>query len=152
MGSVLLTSLLSEPQFNVSVLARESSKSLNSLPEGVKKVYKIHDGYPLEEIVNAFKGQDAVVNAITSTQVEEQFKFIDAAIEAGIQRYVASEYGLNNARPEARSLNSVFDGKGRVQDYLRSKEPSGLTWHAIGCGMWIDWSVTFSHARTWYVY
>lgn len=151
MGSVLLRSLLSEPHFNVSVLARESSKSLKALPEGVKKVYKIHDGYPHEEIVNAFKRQDAVVNAITSTQVEEQFKFVDAAIEAGVQRYVPSEYGLNNARSEARSLNSVFDGKAKVQDYLRSKEQDGLTWHAIGCGMWIDWSVVSSLSRTYYV-
>lgn len=31
------------------------------------------------------------------------------------------------------------DGKGKVQDYLKSKESTGLTWNAIGCGMWIDW-------------
>lgn len=86
------------------------------------------------------------MNAITSTQVEEQFRFIDAAIEAGIKRYVPSEYGLNNLRPEARALNAVFDGKGKVQEYLKSKESTGLTWHAIGCGMWIDWSVQRAEA------
>ena len=82
-----------------------------------------------------------MVNAITSTQVEEQLKFVDAAIEAGVKRYVPLEYGLNNLRPEARKLNIVFDGKGRVQEYLKSKESTGLTWHAITCGMWIYWSL-----------
>ena len=139
MGSVLLKSLLSEPRFNVSVLVRESPKSKSALPETIKTIFRIPNDYPYERIVEAFKGQDAVVNAITSTQVEEQFKFIDAAIEAGVKRYVPSEYGLNNSRPEARALSTIFDGKGKVQEYLRSKESTGLSWHAIGCGMWIDW-------------
>ena len=89
--------------------------------------------------MEAFAGQDAVVNAMTSTVVEEQTGFIDTAIEAGIKRYVPSEYGLNNLRPEVRALNAVFDGKGKIQENLKSKERTGLTWHVIGCGMWIDW-------------
>lgn len=48
------------------------------------------------------------MNCITSTEVNEQFKFVDAAVEAGVKRYVPSEYGLNNLRPEARALNAVF--------------------------------------------
>ena len=55
------------------------------------RVIRIPDEYPYDEIVEAFRGQDAVVNCITSTQVEEQFKFIDAAVEAGVKRYVPSE-------------------------------------------------------------
>lgn len=141
MGSVLLEGLISEPRFNVSVLVRESSKSLGSLPATIAKVFKVPNDYPHDSILEAFKNQDAVVSAITSAQVEEQFKFVDAAIEAGVKRYVASEYGLNNSRPEARALSAVFDSKGKLQEYLRSKESTGLTWHAIGCGMWIDWSL-----------
>jgi hypothetical protein len=141
LGSVLLEGLISEPRFNVSVLVRESSKSLGSLPATIAKVFKVPNDYPHDSILEAFKNQDAVVSAITSAQVEEQFKFVDAAIEAGVKRYVASEYGLNNSRPEARALSAVFDSKGKLQEYLRSKESTGLTWHAIGCGMWIDWSL-----------
>lgn len=109
LGSVLLSTLLSEPTFTVSTLVRESSKSIASLSQhGNLKVIKIADDYPYADIVAAFQGQDAVVNAITSTEVQEQFKFVDAAVEAGIKRYVPSEYGLNNLRPEARALNAVF--------------------------------------------
>ncbi|KAK5173792.1 uncharacterized protein LTR77_002473 [Saxophila tyrrhenica] len=142
LGSVLLEGLLYVSTFSVSVLVRESSKSIGSLPaDRLHKIVKIADSYPQDEIIAAFQGQDAVVNAITSTLVEEQLRFIDAAIEAGVKRYVPSEYGMNNLRPEARALNSVFDGKGKVQEYLKSKESTGLTWNAIGCGMWIDWSL-----------
>jgi uncharacterized protein YbjT (DUF2867 family) len=87
----------------------------------------------------AFKGQDAVVNASTSFSVAEQHKFIDAAIAAGVKRYLPSEYRLDNNNPEAQELSPVFKDKGMVQQYLRSKESSGLTWTAIACGMWIGW-------------
>ncbi|KAL4875716.1 NAD(P)-binding protein [Aspergillus karnatakaensis] len=138
LGSVLLQTLLSEPTFNVTVLARESSKA--KIPS-TAKVIKISDSYPHEDLVKAFKGQDAVANAITSFSVAEQLKFIDAAIEAGVKRYIPSEYGLDNNTPAARELSPVFKDKGTVQDYLRSKEGSGLTWTAIACGMWVGWSL-----------
>ena len=80
-----------------------------------------------------------MVSALTTLVVSQQFRFIDAAIEAGVKRFVASEYGLNNANPEARGLSSVFDDKGRVQEYLREKEKDGLTWSSVSCGMWIGW-------------
>ncbi|KAL5333154.1 NAD(P)-binding protein [Aspergillus crustosus] len=140
LGSVLLDSLLSEPSFKITVLARESSKALSSIPPSAK-VIKISDSYPHEDLVAAFQGQDAIVNAITSFSVAEQLKFIDAGIEAGVKRYIPSEYGLDNNTPAARELSPVFGDKGLVQDYLREKEAAGLTWTAIACGMWIDWSL-----------
>lgn len=79
------------------------------------------------------------MSALTTLKASEQFRFIDAAVEAGVKRFVASEYGLNNANPKARALNSVFDDKGRVQEYLREKEREGLTWSSVSCGMWIAW-------------
>ncbi|KAF7122634.1 hypothetical protein CNMCM5793_000659 [Aspergillus hiratsukae] len=141
LGSVLLKSLLSEPTFNVTVLTRESSKARRSIPS-TAAVITIADSYPLEDLVKAFKGQDAVVNAVTSFSVAEQHKFIDAAVAAGVKRYVPSEYGLDNNNAEAQELSPVFKDKGMVQQYLRSKESTGrLTWTAIACGTLIGWSL-----------
>ncbi|RAH47335.1 aromatic alcohol reductase [Aspergillus brunneoviolaceus CBS 621.78] len=140
LGSVLLKSLLSEPTFKVSVLTRESSKARASLPS-TANIITIPDSYPQEDLIKAFQGQDAVVNAITSFSVAEQLKFIDAAITAGVKRFVPSEYGLDNNTPAAQELSPVFKDKGQVQAYLRSKEADGLTWTAIACGMWIGWSL-----------
>ncbi|KAL4735444.1 NAD(P)-binding protein [Aspergillus similis] len=140
LGGILLDSLLSEPAFKVTVLARESSRGRASIPPAVR-VITIADSYPEEDLVRAFQGQDAVVNAITSFSVAEQLKFIDAAATAGVKRYIPSEYGLDNNNIAARELSPVFRDKGRVQDYLRLKEDTGLTWTAIACGMWIGWSM-----------
>ncbi|KUL87443.1 hypothetical protein ZTR_04767 [Talaromyces verruculosus] len=138
LGSVLLKTLLSEPSFKVSVLTRQSSKARSSFPSNAT-VIDIDDSYPVDALVKAFQGQDAVVNAITSFSVADQLKFIDAAIIAGVKRYVPSEFGLDNNNKAARDLSPVFRDKGLVQDYLRSKESTGLTWTAIACGMWIGW-------------
>ncbi|KAL4784116.1 hypothetical protein BJX76DRAFT_328069 [Aspergillus varians] len=140
LGSVLLQSLLSEPKFHVTVLARESSKARTSIPS-TATVISIKDSYPQEDLIKAFQGQDAIVNAITSFSVAAQLKFIDAAISAGVKRYLPSEYGLDNNNPAARELSGVFKDKGLVQDYLRKKEETGLTWTSIACGMWIGWSL-----------
>ncbi|RHZ49498.1 aromatic alcohol reductase [Aspergillus thermomutatus] len=114
--SILLRSLLSEPTFKVTVLTRESSKARGSIPS-TASVITIADSYLLENLIKAFKGQDAVVNAITSFSVAEQHKFIDAAIAAGVRHYVPSEYALDNNTPEAQELSPVFKDKATVQQH-----------------------------------
>ncbi|RSM03287.1 hypothetical protein CDV31_010563 [Fusarium ambrosium] len=136
-GSVVVKALIEEPTFIVTALQRSSSKG--KLPSGLKTI-TIEDSYPSEALVSAFSGQDAIINCMTSLAVGEQLRFIDAAVAAKVKRYVSSEYGLNNNKPEARALNSVFREKGEIQDYLRSKESTGLEWMAIACGMWLKWS------------
>ncbi|KAM0350956.1 hypothetical protein ACHAPU_002734 [Fusarium lateritium] len=136
-GSLMLRALIDEPSFIVSALQRSSSKG--KLPSEVR-IITIDDSYPSDQLVSAFSGQDVIVNCMTSLAIGDQFRFVDAAVEAKAKRYVASEYGLNNNNPDARALNSVFREKGEIQDYLRSKESTGLEWMAIACGMWIKWS------------
>ncbi|RDW67246.1 aromatic alcohol reductase [Aspergillus mulundensis] len=141
LGTILLHSLLSEPTFTVTVLTRHTSTSLRSIRATGAKTLTVDATYPESDLVAAFKGQDAIVNAITSFSVSQQRKFIDAAVAAGVKRYVPSEYGLDNNDARARGLSPVFKEKGQVQDYLRSKEDSGLSWTAVACGMWIGWSL-----------
>ncbi|KAF2461303.1 NmrA-like family protein [Lineolata rhizophorae] len=139
LGSNLLQGLLAEPTFTVTALQRASSKS--QLPASLP-IITIPDDYPKEQLVATFTGRDVVVNAMTSTAVGEQKRFIDAAMAAGVRHYVASEYGLNNLNPAARSLSPVFDEKGRIREYLMAQEgKSAMTWTAIACGMWIKWSM-----------
>ncbi|ETS85257.1 hypothetical protein PFICI_03282 [Pestalotiopsis fici W106-1] len=138
-GSVVLEALTKELSFTLTVLQRASSKA--KLPEHLRAVI-IADSYPTEDLVQAFKGQDVIVNCMTSLSVMDQFRMIDAAISAGVKRYVPSEYGLNNMRPEAQALNAVFRAKGKVQEYLRARAAEGvIEWMSVSCGMWIKWSM-----------
>lgn len=124
------------------MISRASSKS--KLPESRAKIISVSDTYPVEELIEAFRGKDVIVNAITSLSVLQQHNIIDAAVAAGVKRYVPSEFGLNNLDPRAQALSPVFKEKGEVQQYLKDQESTGLTWTSFACGMWLKWSVEHS--------
>ncbi|KAH6639928.1 NmrA-like family protein [Truncatella angustata] len=141
-GSYVLEALKNEPTFTLTLLQRTSSKA--KLPAYIR-VISITDSYPTEELIAAFKDQDVVVNCMTTLSVSDQFRMIDAAIAAGVKRYVPTEYGLNNLRPDAQALNVVFHDKGKVQEHLRTKAAeSAIEWMSISCGMWLKWSMAHS--------
>ncbi|KAJ8124002.1 hypothetical protein ONZ43_g175 [Nemania bipapillata] len=140
-GSVVLEAFQKDATFNLTILQRASSKS--RLPDNLK-IITIADSYPVDELTAAFHGQDVVINCMTTLSVKDQFRMVDAAIVAGVQRYVPSEYGLNNLRPDAQALNSVFENKGKVQEYLRAKADEGqIEWMSISCGMWLKWAMNY---------
>lgn len=138
-GRYILAALLAEPTLTITVLTRASSTS--TLPAGVPSI-TIPDTYPTADLITAFRGQDVVISCLTTLSTSDQFRFIDAAVAAGVRRYVPSEYGLNNTRADAQALNVVFRDKGAVQAYLREKAREGvIEWMGVSCGMWIGWSM-----------
>lgn len=138
-GSILLEAFLNTPSVTVTVIQRASSTKTVFPPAA--RVVTIADDYPHDALIAAFTNQDAVINCVTTLAVRTQLRIISAAAEAGVRRFVPSEYGLNNNNPAARALNSVFREKGEVQDYLRTLEPR-MEWMAIANGMWLKWSAT----------
>jgi nucleoside-diphosphate-sugar epimerase len=140
-GSYILRALLSTPSLTTTILTRASSKRAPTLPPNTTvRTITVPDEYPTDELITAFRGQDVIISCLTTLSVADQFRMIDAAIAAGVRRYVPSEYGLDNMRPEAQALNSVFRNKGAVQKYLRDREDR-IEWMSVSCGMWIKWSV-----------
>jgi nucleoside-diphosphate-sugar epimerase len=138
-GSIVLKALLDEPSLSVTVLQRASSTS--KLPSHVN-IITVADTYPTSELVPAFKGQDAIINCMTTFSVTDQYRIIDAAIAAGVRRYSPSEYGLNNMNPTAQALSTVFSEKGEVQAYLRARAGEGkIEWMSVSPGMWVAWSI-----------
>lgn len=139
-GTVILKALLNTPSITTTILQRASSTSTTTtdLPPSTR-IITIPDTYPHSSLVAAFKNQDAVINCTTTLAIPTQRRIISAALEAGVRRYVPSEYGLNNNNPSARALCPVFRDKGEIQDYLRSLGPR-MEWMSIACGMWLRWS------------
>ncbi|KAF3007609.1 hypothetical protein E8E13_007931 [Curvularia kusanoi] len=149
-GAPILAALLSEPGFNVTILTRKSSSA--ELPSDVPNI-KVSDGYTTEELVEAFKGQDAVISALSTTPVTRDegtaglaYRLIDAALVAGVKRFVPSEYGANNLDERSRSLVPVYDRKGAMLEYLvaacsSKSNKHGMTWTSISCGSWLDWAL-----------
>jgi saccharopine dehydrogenase-like NADP-dependent oxidoreductase len=141
-GKYILDALLAEGTFNVSVLSRQSSKS--KYPPSVKEL-RVPDDLPHTELVQALKGQDVVISAVGfgSGALEIQYKVINAAIEAGVKRFMPSEYGFDNADPKNAWLSPVFAIKSKVADYLdaKSKENEKFSWTGVASGIWLVWCV-----------
>jgi hypothetical protein len=74
----------------------------------------------------------------------EQASIIDAAVAAGVKRFIPSEYGIDTSIPEVATLVPPTQGKQETIKYLRTKESSGLSWTAICVGAFFDW--TFQRA------
>ncbi|KAB8416412.1 hypothetical protein FH972_024931 [Carpinus fangiana] len=136
-GSAVVSALLASP-FQLTILARASSTS--KLPGGAR-IIKVADSHPLDELVAAFTGQDAVVSTLGVLATDVQKRIIDAAAQAGIKRFIPSEFGLNlrNARTLARI--PAMASKGEIIDHLKAQETKGLSWTGIATGAFFDWGL-----------
>ena len=127
LGPAILDALLAAGSFDVTIITREGSSS--TFPSGVKVVPV--DYSSLESLTNAFRGQDAVVSTLAMVAMDTQTRMIDAAIAAGVKRFLPSEFGSDTYNPKSRSL-PVFQGKVVIQDYLEKKsKESSLTYTPI---------------------
>lgn len=88
--------------------------------------------------MEAFRGQDAVVSALGAGGMHEQIKIIDAAVKAGVKRFLPSEYGSNTQNAKAAALVSFFELKVTIIEHLKKQESKGLSWTAIESGPAFD--------------
>lgn len=89
-----------------------------------------------------FKDQDAVVSLISTADVSQQETIIDAAVAAGVKRFLPSEFGSDTSVENLAGIAPLLAPKQEVVRYLRTKEPAGLSWTALCSGSWIDWVST----------
>jgi nucleoside-diphosphate-sugar epimerase len=134
-GPPIIQALL-DAKYEVTVLSRESSSA--KFPPDVRV---IKTDYSLPSLVEALRGQHAVVSTISTYSLAQQAVLIDAAVEAGVKRFLPSEYGVDSAIPEFGDLG-IEPGKVKQDTvaYLRTKEHRGLTWSALIVGAFFDWS------------
>ena len=90
-------------------------------------------------MIAAFKGQDAVVSVVGLAGFGDQKKSIDAAVSAGMKTFIPPEFSSNTLSPAVLQLLPVFGQKNEVQEYLKTKEASGLTWTAIWTALLFNW-------------
>ena len=139
LGPHILKALL-DASFTVTVLTRKSSQS--TFPSSVK-VVSVSDDYPESEVIAAFLGQDAVVSTVGGLAIVTQKILIDAAIKAGVQRFVPAEFG-GDSRSQAEIADAVqlFAQKREVLDYLRAKQSPLFSWSALATSVFFDWGLS----------
>ena len=122
----------------MTVFSRASSKA--TFPAGIRVVKTDHT---LSSLAQAFKDAeaDAVDSTVTMTAIGEQTRIVDAAVEAGVKRFVSSDFGLDIANPAVLKAVPILGGKTQVIDHLRKEEKKGLSWTPIFTRAYVDLSV-----------
>ncbi|KAF2810515.1 isoflavone reductase [Mytilinidion resinicola] len=135
LGPAILEQLIASP-LNVTVLSRKESTS--TFPSEVK-VIKV-DYTDASALASALKGQDAVISVLATAAGAVQPKIIDAAIAAGVKRFIPTEFGSDTASADVRAIVPAFEGKKAVVDYLKNREKE-ISWTALVTGPFFDWGL-----------
>lgn len=137
---------LSEDGFHVTGLSRHSPE--NSVPAGVKF---INSDYSAVSLLDAFKGQDAVISTVSSTAsgaLDLQKSLIDTAIAAGVKIFVPSEYGVDTSDRSSPNFIPFLERKIAILDYLKERQDK-ISWFALVTGSLFDWGLKIPGFGGW---
>ncbi|KAH7165214.1 hypothetical protein EDB81DRAFT_917183 [Dactylonectria macrodidyma] len=142
LGTAVLKELLAKG-FEVTVFTRVGSAT-KDLPEGVH-VAQV-DYSSLSSLTEALKGKDAVVSTLNGDAILGQTLIIDAAIQAGIKRFVPADFGSITTDPNAWDLPCHYPTV-QIQQHLAAKARDGqIEWTIFSTGPFLDLVLTFPFA------
>jgi hypothetical protein len=129
-----LTALINLGHFNITVLTRNAAST--SFPEGVTT--RELDYTSTGSLVDAIRGQDAVIDSTYSHESESPLQLLDACVEVGVYRYFPPEFGSNPTSLDVQAL-PFFQRKTEVAKYRTEKlKGSSLTWTAMACEPFLE--------------
>ncbi|KAL5610804.1 hypothetical protein FOBRF1_006921 [Fusarium oxysporum] len=137
LGSHVFKKLVESNKFNLTVLKRAGSSS--TFPEGIKVIEVDYES--VDSLTAAIKGQEVVVSTLTTTAAETQSTLIDAAVAAGVQRFIPSEFGSNLHIPSVRKL-PIYGAKVAVQHKLIGLAKEGkISYTFVYNSVFLDWGL-----------
>jgi hypothetical protein len=94
------------------------NSSTSTFPVGVKVIKA--DFSSVASLTEALEGQDALVSTVANAALEGQNLLVDAAVAAGVSRFLPSEFGSNHDNPKVAAL-PVFGYKVATANYSKQK-------------------------------
>lgn len=122
----------------MTVISRQSSTA--TFPPGTN-VVKVSDNYPKSEILNTFRGQDAVVLSLNhAAEFQHHNTLVDASVEAGVKHLIPSLWAGRVDIPETREIFPFAAMKSGILEYLESRVGSAPGWSytAVAIGLFHD--------------
>jgi hypothetical protein len=130
----------------VTIITRSTSTTTHppSIPT-------IRTDYNLISLTNAFTNQDAVVCVVGPGGVALQKTFIDAAVAAGVARFIIDDFGWGLTTKGFPEFGAIHASRREGWDYAANvaEEVEGFTWTGLSTGNPIDW-VSISHSSLAY--
>ncbi|KAG4440389.1 hypothetical protein IFR05_004129 [Cadophora sp. M221] len=137
LGPAVVKALI-DTGFAVTVLTRIESKA--TFPSEVRVHRTDYDS--ATSLAEAFAGQDAVVSTIATVALGQQQKIIDAAVKAGVKRFIPSEFGLNTQKVTG-NVAKILGAKLAAQEQLKKAvaENPQFSWTGIATSLFFDWGL-----------
>jgi uncharacterized protein YbjT (DUF2867 family) len=121
---------------NLSVTILSQSGNTSSLPSSVKTI-KVDYSSP-SSLKSALTGQEVFLSLVPD--FNSQPALIDAAIAAGVQRFIPSEFGSNTSGNAKVAALPVFAGKIATQQYLQERTDQ-ISYTLVHNGLFLDWGL-----------
>ena len=138
-GPAILKALL-DGGYEVTILSREGSTSTDSLASHPQQRIVKVNFEDVGSITSALAGIEGMVSNVASHALLSQKKMIDAAISAGVKRFLPSDFGsdLSNEANQSVPFNIP---KMEIHQYLeeKSKTHPEFSYTAVCPGPFFDW-------------
>lgn len=121
----------------MTALTRQGST--HTFPDSVTAIPVDLDS--VDSLTSALQGQDAVVSVVGNGVFDKQHNLVEAAVKAGVKRFIPSEFGSNTPHEKTRTI-PTFAPKIAIQKELEDKaKTTPLTYTLIINGPFLDWGL-----------
>jgi uncharacterized protein YbjT (DUF2867 family) len=155
-GSACVDELVRQRHFNVQVLARRSGQQERRSAlaphsdDEKQRLYsqwrdcgvevKLVDATDHVELIPALRGTDYLVSCVPINATESQYPLIWAAKEAGVERFVPSEFGAIYEFEQLWPTDTIHRAMARQKAFIRRViELAGLDFTIIPAGFWAEY-------------
>ena len=141
LGPTILRELLAN-RFQVLLLTRKGSNSANIF-KNIENVIIAEVNYQnVQALANVLQGSEVVVSTISNAGLDLQLRLIDAAVSAGVKRFIPSEFGADPEQERNKTL-PFYLKKLRTLDYLKRKvaEVPDFSYTRITTHAFFDWGI-----------
>lgn len=138
LGAPILEAFLTAG-LQVTVLSRIGGSSSKLRPHPSLTIQEV-DFNSVQSLTAALDGAEVVVSCLATLAIGGQNALIDAAVAAGVKRFIPAEFGMDSRNPLCAKL-PVCAPKVATQEYLQAKSDANptFTWTGVANGMFLDW-------------
>ncbi|KAL9114956.1 MAG: hypothetical protein Q9227_001199 [Pyrenula ochraceoflavens] len=146
LGEPVLKALMSSGRFNVTVVKRASSAATYPAPARITTA----DLSSVDSVTAALSGQDAVVSTVGTAGLSTQGTAVEAAVAAGVKRFIPSDFGCDLANPKA-SVLPVYRQKVELHKQLRQAAAAkpDFTYTLVCNNAFLDWGLEKNILLNW---
>ncbi|OIW28221.1 oxidoreductase CipA-like protein [Coniochaeta ligniaria NRRL 30616] len=142
LGPAVLEELLAN-NFHVTLLTRQGSNSAGGVAKS--ELLNISEiGYSdIKGMTDVLRGIDVVVSTVGNPGLDNQIPLIDAAVAAGVKRFIPSEFGADPEHEKNKPL-PFYIRKLRILDHLKEKAANnpGFSYSRVTTHAFLDWGIT----------